>query len=584
MVMRISSSARGAMRPWSRAGAVLAALSAGVMLAVSLHAQDENSAPPPAANGPPMPGDDQGQGAPPTPDQATGQTPSSGSDSGASFQTFYDNLAGQGNWIQTDDYGYVWQPQENDPNWAPYTNGHWVYTDAGWTWASDESFGWATYHYGRWVNLDGTGWVWVPGYTWAPAWVSWRYGGGDVGWAPLPPESFAGIDYFGDGFDAGFGFHIGGDCDNYYGIGPSLYIFLPLYCVCYHDYHHWYHNRHDNFRLINHTTNVTNINVTRGRSGAGFASASARHVTTGGPKVAQIDAASQQPVPRVRLVHAGAPGGGSLTQNSLALFAPRVGPTAVNARPAHVAAALGAVQINRGTDILHPPAVNARLAPAPATAEQIEAAQLARGHAPPSAKVMTDASSVKPIFRGPVTALKPAPVAVTANRAYPIAPGAVYGNAGAHPVYGPGPVHMPTAPGEGETPAERDAREARPAGAGSRVYNTTPAYVPHPSGGSGSETPPASHIYTRPAPVYSPTPAPSYAPPAGSRAPVTPSGGGSGGGGGGYSGGSRGYGGGGYGGSGGSSSGGSGGGSSSGNGGGYGNGGGRGASGGGRGH
>ena len=46
-------------------------------------------------------------------------------------------------------------------------------------------------------NLAGTGWVWVPGYTWAPAWVSWRYGDGYAGWAPLPPDSFAGIDYFG---------------------------------------------------------------------------------------------------------------------------------------------------------------------------------------------------------------------------------------------------------------------------------------------------------------------------------------------------------------------------------------------------
>jgi hypothetical protein len=28
----------------------------------------------------------------------------------------------------------------------------------------------------------------VPGIEWAPAWVSWRVGGGYVGWAPLPPR------------------------------------------------------------------------------------------------------------------------------------------------------------------------------------------------------------------------------------------------------------------------------------------------------------------------------------------------------------------------------------------------------------
>src|ERR1700761_3860285 len=117
---------------------------------------------------------------------------------GVSFQTFYDQLANQGTWIQSKDYGYVWQPTETDPNWRPYTYGHWVNTDQGMTWDSDEQFGWATYHYGRWVNLDGTGWVWVPGYTWAPAWVSWRQDQDDVGWAPLPPESDQGIDYASD--------------------------------------------------------------------------------------------------------------------------------------------------------------------------------------------------------------------------------------------------------------------------------------------------------------------------------------------------------------------------------------------------
>ena len=80
-----------------------------------------------------------------------------------SFQTFYDQLSNQGTWIQTNDYGYVWQPTENDPNWRPYTYGHWVDSDAGMMWVSDEPFGWATYHYGRWVNLDNYGWVWVPG-------------------------------------------------------------------------------------------------------------------------------------------------------------------------------------------------------------------------------------------------------------------------------------------------------------------------------------------------------------------------------------------------------------------------------------
>src|ERR1700689_5327455 len=86
------------------------------------------------------------QDVPPPPDDQGDQ-----GDQGTSFQTFYDQLGDQGTWVQTDDYGYVFQPNVSDPNWAPYTDGHWAYTDVGWMWVSDEPWGWATYHYGRWV-------------------------------------------------------------------------------------------------------------------------------------------------------------------------------------------------------------------------------------------------------------------------------------------------------------------------------------------------------------------------------------------------------------------------------------------------
>jgi hypothetical protein len=36
--------------------------------------------------------------------------------------------------------------------------------------------------------LGGRGWCWIPGTLWGPAWVSWRWGGGYVGWSPLPPR------------------------------------------------------------------------------------------------------------------------------------------------------------------------------------------------------------------------------------------------------------------------------------------------------------------------------------------------------------------------------------------------------------
>src|SRR5580658_10161803 len=215
--------------PW-KAFLILTAC-ALALLATPLRGQDDNGSPPPPDNSAPAPDDANDANGAPAPGDS------------ASFQTFYDSLGSQGTWIQSSDYGYVWQPEITDPDWAPYTEGHWVYTDDGWTWVSGEPWGWATYHYGRWVNLDGIGWCWVPGYTWAPAWVSWRYGDGYCGWAPLPPDSFVGIDYSDDGFAIGAGFHIGGDCDDFYGIGAGLYIFLPVIDLGYRNYHRYYRNR-----------------------------------------------------------------------------------------------------------------------------------------------------------------------------------------------------------------------------------------------------------------------------------------------------------------------------------------------------
>ena len=135
-------------------------LAAALQFSIS-RAQDNNAAPAaPADNGAT---DATPTG--PTADVPTGPI----TNASATFQTFYDGLAGEGTWIQTQQYGYVWQPQVTDPNWAPYTDGYWAYSDQGWTWVSNEAWGWATYHYGRWANLDGVGWVWVPGYQWAPA-------------------------------------------------------------------------------------------------------------------------------------------------------------------------------------------------------------------------------------------------------------------------------------------------------------------------------------------------------------------------------------------------------------------------------
>jgi hypothetical protein len=125
---------------------------------------------------------------------------------------FYDDLASYGNWVERPSYGWVWTPRAVAASWRPYQSGHWVLTDEGWTWISDEPYGWATYHYGRWYDDPEIGWSWVPGNEWAPSWVSWQEGADYIGWAPLPPGVNVGVAFGGSGYA--------------YGIAPESYCFV----------------------------------------------------------------------------------------------------------------------------------------------------------------------------------------------------------------------------------------------------------------------------------------------------------------------------------------------------------------------
>ena len=112
-------------------------------------------------------------------------------------EDFYEPLSPYGRWVSTPAYGMVFVPSAAvvGAGFRPYTHGQWVNTEWGWTWVDHHPFGWATGHYGRWYFDASYGWVWVPGTVWAPAWVSWRTGGGYVGWAPMPPGAAFGGAY-----------------------------------------------------------------------------------------------------------------------------------------------------------------------------------------------------------------------------------------------------------------------------------------------------------------------------------------------------------------------------------------------------
>jgi hypothetical protein len=373
--------------------AAIFAVSTLAFLPVALHAQDE----------PPPPPD--GSAAPPPPDA------SGGDDSGASFQQFYDQLGSQGQWIQTDNYGYVFQPTVTDPNWAPYTDGHWAYTDVGWTWVSDEPWGWATYHYGRWANIDGTGWVWVPGYEWAPAWVSWRSGGDYCGWAPLPPATMVGVDYASPGVDIGIGWYFGSDVDVNFGIGPGCYNFIRVGDFGEPYYRGRYIDRSRNFVIINNTTNITNIRYYSGRS-------TFSGVTVGGPRLEDVNAHARTPIEQVHLAAAGAAGRSTIAGGTLSIYAPHFNPATIHqARPTTVARRLTSVKLNRGTTITRPLAVNARIKPAAPAPEAVLAAQVALANAPSRAHIATAKTAPKTTLSKPLTSLQPATQERRAERA-----------------------------------------------------------------------------------------------------------------------------------------------------------------------
>ena len=247
-------------------------------------------------------------------------------------QIFFAELSRFGEWFETRDYGFVWQPMAlgTNPAWRPYTRGRWVNSDQGWTWLSDEPFGWAVYHYGRWVLLAQHGWVWVPGDDWAPAWVSWRQNDDYLGWAPLPPETLYDEVY---DYDPGI--------DLAYDVSPQYYNFVPV--------DHFYEPVHSH--CVPRATVVTIIistrNVTR-------FSMRENHVHCGGPDFDWVNRHARRPARRCQIDmgmgrdHFARRHHHRLQEDRLHVFAPRVdAPWNAAVCPGRVARNLGRVEIVR---------------------------------------------------------------------------------------------------------------------------------------------------------------------------------------------------------------------------------------------
>ncbi|HVU05142.1 MAG TPA: DUF6600 domain-containing protein [Polyangiaceae bacterium] len=137
---------------------------------------------------------------------------------------FEPRLSPYGVWVDDPKYGRIWVPDRTivGEGFSPYaTGGHWALdSDDQWIWVSDYAFGDVVFHYGRWVWTT-YGWAWVPGYRYAPAWVTWRVPTGSyayVGWAPMPPTFY---------WVGGVAFWYSYPPPYYWVFCPSHYVFAP---------------------------------------------------------------------------------------------------------------------------------------------------------------------------------------------------------------------------------------------------------------------------------------------------------------------------------------------------------------------
>jgi hypothetical protein len=217
--------------------------------------------------------------------------------------------------------------------------------DYGWVWDSDEDWGWATYHYGRWTQVDGIGWCWVPGRVWAPAWVSWRYGGSYVGWAPLPPEAR---------FSAAIGISIWADA--HYGVGPYAYSFCGVRDFGAPSLARVILSPERNVTIFTSTTNVTNIVNNGGR------------IYSGGPNVNAVNSiiakSGGQPIPVVKIdrqrpaaLSTTALKSSGLKGNVLSIAAPRIVAGKHSAAAPKAAATVAAATIDHGWNQVKDPKV-----------------------------------------------------------------------------------------------------------------------------------------------------------------------------------------------------------------------------------
>jgi Family of unknown function (DUF6600) len=434
-----------------------------------------------------------------------------------SIDFFYNNLSG-GNWIEVGDYGYGWQPDvaTSDPNWRPYADGYWAYTDVGWTWVSYEDFGWATYHYGRWANLADYGWVWFPGsdLEWGPAWVSWRTGGDYVGWAPLPPRG-PGIAYAGG--------PIGGRVDIEFDIGPAYYNFIDARFIGEPVLRDRIFPYSQNVTYIDSTVNVTNITVQN------------NVVYNYGPDYNTLSSYSSRPIQRLKLERqtsadlSAAARTGAVTKvqgDRLMVAAPqKLSKAPTGAAPPKVKAKVAQPKIEKGwAGVANEAQVKEKIKtenpknippPTRAAAKGRAGAQASPGATAPTAAespVTSLGATATPTERGKGRGRpgREAQLGVTATPGTPTEKGKRPGRPGAKPGMTGTPSGAPAevAPGAPTTPTEKGKRHGRPGETGrpaeSPAGGVSPSIQQGPPPGKERGRPGRGRLETTPPPAGQP--------------------------------------------------------------------------------
>jgi hypothetical protein len=190
--------------------------------------------------------------------QTTAQTETPEQPAVVTQNYFYDTLSPYGGWVNVDGYGLCWQPTVvvYNSDWQPYCDhGHWVYTDDGWYWLSDYSWGATTFHYGRWFRDSHRGWCWWPDTAWAPSWVTWRYADDYCGWAPLPPRTVyrEGVGIFYNGVAVGANFD--------FGLSVNFFTFVPTRNFCDPHPRHFRAGPSQVAQIYSHTAIINNFNM-----------------------------------------------------------------------------------------------------------------------------------------------------------------------------------------------------------------------------------------------------------------------------------------------------------------------------------